>query len=155
MLMGKVVKVADGDTVTLVDQSGQKHKIRLLGIDAPETKQAHGKASKDWLTRKVLDKRIQVQVVDTDRYQRRVGKLLEQSPDCQQTTCPFDIDINLQLVEQGHAWWYEAYKNNQPAPDRRTYAQAQQQAQNARLGLWGRPSPMAPWDWRKAQRESK
>ena len=34
-LQGKVVKVADGDTVTIMDDSGKKHRIRLAGIDAP------------------------------------------------------------------------------------------------------------------------
>lgn len=152
LLQGKVIKVADGDTVTLLDDHGQKHKIRLLGIDAPETKQAHGLAAREWLTRRVLNQTIQVQITETDRYQRQVGKLLAQSPDCSASSCPFDRDVNLALVEQGHAWWYEAYQKNQPYEDRRVYSQAQAQAQNARLGLWGRPSPTAPWDWRKEQR---
>ena len=44
-LQGKVVKIADGDTVTVVDDSGKKHRIRLMGIDAPENNQSYGDVS--------------------------------------------------------------------------------------------------------------
>ena len=44
-LQGKVVKVADGDTVTIMDDSGKKHRIRLAGIDAPENNQSYGDVS--------------------------------------------------------------------------------------------------------------
>ena len=44
-LQGKVVKIADGDTVTIVDNSGKKHRIRLMGIDAPEKDQPYGDSS--------------------------------------------------------------------------------------------------------------
>ena len=44
-LQGKVIKIADGDTVTIVDDSGKKHRIRLMGIDAPEKNQSYGDVS--------------------------------------------------------------------------------------------------------------
>ena len=44
-LQGRVVKIADGDTVTIVDNSGKKHRIRLMGIDAPEKNQSYGDVS--------------------------------------------------------------------------------------------------------------
>jgi len=51
-LQGNVVKVADGDTVTIVDERGDKHRIRLGGIDAPEKDQPYGSESTknlEWL----------------------------------------------------------------------------------------------------------
>ena len=39
-LTGKVVKVADGDSITVLDSTNTQHRIRLQGIDAPETDQA-------------------------------------------------------------------------------------------------------------------
>ena len=45
-LHGLVVSVADGDTITILDDQRQRHKIRLQGIDAPETRQSFGKLSK-------------------------------------------------------------------------------------------------------------
>ena len=44
-LQGKVVKIADGDTVTIVDDQNKKHRIRLAGIDAPEKDQPYGDIS--------------------------------------------------------------------------------------------------------------
>ena len=41
-LTGRIVSIADGDTVTLLDASLQQHKIRLSGIDAPEKRQPFG-----------------------------------------------------------------------------------------------------------------
>jgi len=38
-LTGRVVAIADGDTLTLLDVSFQQHKVRLVGIDAPESEQ--------------------------------------------------------------------------------------------------------------------
>jgi endonuclease YncB( thermonuclease family) len=38
-IVGKAVKIADGDTLTVLDGSNVQHKIRLAGIDAPEKAQ--------------------------------------------------------------------------------------------------------------------
>jgi len=35
-LAGQVISIADGDTLTVLDRSQIRHKIRLVGIDAPE-----------------------------------------------------------------------------------------------------------------------
>jgi len=48
-LTGKVVSVHDGDTLTAVDASNTQHKVRLAGIDAPETKQPFGTKARDRL----------------------------------------------------------------------------------------------------------
>jgi len=48
-LLGKVINVADGDTITLLDDTNTQHKIRLTGIDAPEKRQALGNVSKQSL----------------------------------------------------------------------------------------------------------
>lgn len=47
---GRVVAVADGDTVTVLDASKSQHKVRLSGIDAPEKEQAFGQRSKESLS---------------------------------------------------------------------------------------------------------
>jgi hypothetical protein len=57
-------------------------------------------------------------------------------------------DINLAMVQSGHAWWFRKYADEQPAVDRRRYAAAENAARAERIGLWRDPSPMAPWDWR-------
>ena len=46
-LKGKVIKITDGDTVKVLDAKKKTYKIRLAGIDAPERKQAYGKAASE------------------------------------------------------------------------------------------------------------
>ena len=56
-LQGKVVKIADGDTVSIVDDSGKKHRIRLMGIDAPEKDQPYGDSSTQGLVELASNKK--------------------------------------------------------------------------------------------------
>lgn len=152
---GRVSKVADGDTITVLSEQGQKLKIRLLGIDAPETNQKHGKAAGSWLREQLLDQQVLLQIVETDRYQRHVAKVLAKAVDCKTATCPLERDINLELVKLGHAWWYERYSNNQPIADQTAYPRAQQLAKRNRMGLWAHPDPIPPWEFRRQQRENR
>lgn len=141
ILEGKVVGVADGDTITVLDSSNTQYKIRLAGIDAPEKKQPFGQVSKRSLSDLVYDKTVQVDWSKTDRYGRLVGKVLVNN-----------LDANLEQVKRGLAWHYSKYKKEQPFEDRLTYLHAQQEATAAKLGLWVEPNPLAPWDWRKARK---
>ncbi|MFT5731256.1 MAG: endonuclease YncB(thermonuclease family) [Desulforhopalus sp.] len=59
-LTGKVISIADGDTITILDSSNQQHKIRLYGIDTPEKKQAFGKAAKKHTSRLTYKKQATV-----------------------------------------------------------------------------------------------
>ena len=75
IISGEVVRVWDGDTLHLQDSFGQRHKIRLAGIDAPELEQAQGKACRDRLAGQVLHRQVQAAIVDTDRYGRKVAQI--------------------------------------------------------------------------------
>ncbi len=77
----KVVKVSDGDTVHVLDQSRVKHKIRLGGIDAPEKKQVYGKKSTKNLASLVAGKNVEVEYSKRHRYGRIIGKLLKDGKD--------------------------------------------------------------------------
>jgi endonuclease YncB( thermonuclease family) len=143
ILMGRVVGVADGDTITVLDDQRVQHKIRLAGIDAPEKSQAFGQRSKAFLSSLVFSKPVVVETQKTDRYGRTVGKVLVG-----------DRDANLALVVAGMAWHYKKYETEQSASDRMIYASAEQDARVARQGLWADPSAMPPWEWR-AQKRSK
>lgn len=153
--IGTVVKVADGDTITVLSQQGQKLKVRLLGIDAPETNQKHGKAASVWLREQIMNERVLLHIADTDRYGRHVAKVLAKPIQCQVNPCPLERDINLELVKLGHAWWYERYSSNQPIADQASYPAAQQSAKRARLGLWSYTDPIPPWEFRRQQRENR
>lgn len=142
-LTGRVVSVADGDTITVLDDRRVQHKIRLAGIDAPEKSQAFGQRSKAFLSSLVFSKPVVVETQKTDRYGRTVGKVLVG-----------DRDASLALVVAGLAWHYKKYETEQSASDRMIYASAEQDARVARQGLWADPSAMPPWEWR-AQKRSK
>lgn len=140
-LKGQVIAVADGDTVTVLDADRQRHKIRLAGIDAPESRQAYGQRSRSSLKDLLDGRQVQVTYDKTDRYGRLVGKIELDGR-----------DVNLEQLRRGLAWHYKKYEAEQSAEDRLVYAQAQQQAQAARLGLWREAEPQAPWDYRQQKR---
>jgi endonuclease YncB( thermonuclease family) len=136
-LTGKVVHVADGDTVTVLDADKVQHKIRLHGIDAPEKGQAFGTKAKEALAEKVHEKTVRVVWKEKDRYGRIVGDVHLG-----------DRNINIEMVQDGFAWWYRAY-----APKSKTLEAAEAEAQKEKRGLWHDKNPEPPWEFRKHERE--
>ena len=136
-LTGLVVGVSDGDTITvLVDKT--PYKIRLAGIDAPESRQAFGQASKQHLSALVYKKPVTVIWDKKDRYGRTLGKVMVDG-----------TDVCLEQIKAGLAWHYKRYASEQPAQDRADYAAAEDRAKGERIGLWSDAQPTAPWDWRR------
>ena len=74
-------------------------------------------------------KRVRLEVIDRDRYTRLVGKV----------TLPAGRDLGEEMVRAGLAWWSEKY-----APNEEILEQLQQQAKEARRGLWQDPKPKPP-----------
>lgn len=140
-LLGRVVGVVDGDTVTVLDDTNTQWKIRLMGIDAPEKKQPFGSKSKESLSAMLFNKQVEVEFNKQDKYGRTVGRISVGG-----------IDVNLEQVKAGMAWHYKAYEREQSEADRTAYAQAEEQARAAKRGLWIDPDPTPPWDWRKQQK---
>lgn len=129
---GRVVRIADGDTVTVLTTDQQQVKVRLSQIDAPERSQPFGNRSRQSLAALVFDKTVRVVIEDTDRYGRTVGRLHADN-----------LDINAEQVRRGMAWVYRQYSDD-PA-----LLELEQQARNARRGLWKDPSPIPPWQYRR------
>ena len=138
---GLVIRVADGDTLTVLDDAQQTHRVRLLGIDAPETAQPYGKVAKQVLLDRVLRKRVKILAQSQDQYGRTVGKVLLNG-----------ADISLEMVREGLAWHYKHYAGDQFPGDAARYAQAEHEARNARAGLWAFADPVEPWLWRRSHR---
>lgn len=137
LLVGKVVGVSDGDTITLLDAKNQQYKVRLSGIDAPEKTQPFGQASKKSLSELIFNKDVEISWDKRDRYQRILGKVLLNGQ-----------DICLVQIKRGMAWHYKKYQRDQTADDRLSYAQAETQARAIRIGLWIDDSPVQPSDFR-------
>lgn len=139
-LHGTVVKVYDGDTITLLDAARRQHKIRLSGIDAPELKQAFGRVSRQHLADQVAGRTVVIEWTKRDKYKRIVGKILLDGR-----------DINITQIEAGLAWHYKKYASEQNLGDRERYARAEEHARAARLKIWQENYPVPPWDYRKTR----
>lgn len=137
-LLGRVVGIADGDTLTLLDASRQQHKIRLAAIDAPEAHQAFGQKSKTNLSAMAFNQEAQADCKKIDKYQRLVCKVMVNG-----------IDLGLEQVKAGMAWHYKQYAREQSSQDREDYEIAEFNAKIRRLGLWNDKNPVPPWEWRK------
>lgn len=137
ILNGRVVSIADGDTITVLDSNNEQFKIRLMGIDAPEKKQPFGQRSKQHLSALVFGKTVDVEWFKKDRYRRTLGKILFNGR-----------DVNQEQIKAGMAWHYKKYQKDQPPEDRQSYADSETNAQQRRVGLWGDAYPVAPWDFR-------
>ena len=110
-----------------------KTRVRLHGIDTPERDQPYGKQATSALDA-LIKTRVFVEEKDTDRYGRLVGVLYTAE----------GLNVNLEMVCSGHAWWYERYARFDSGLE-----DCQESAQGARLGLWADDSPVAPWEWRR------
>ncbi len=140
-LTGKVVKVADGDSITVLDNTNTQQRIRLQGIDAPERKQPFGNASRKHLTTLVAGKTVTVKWDKRDRYRRIVGFVIVDGH-----------DVNLAQVKAGMAWFYRYYQQELSPEDRRLYADAENKARYEKLGLWRENNPIPPWERRRLYR---
>lgn len=130
---GKVVSIADGDTITvLLDK--QQHRIRLSGIDAPESGQAFGTKAKSVLGDKVFGQEVKIEWKERDKYKRIVGEVYLG-----------DRRICLEMVAEGYAWHYKQYSTDQEL------SKAEKEAREGKKGLWADPSPTAPWDYRRGK----
>ena len=138
VLVGKVVGITDGDTITVLDKDNSEHKVRLMGIDAPEKTQDFGAASKQALSNYIYQKTVTVDYKKLDKYQRKVGKVILDKQ-----------DICLAMIELGLAWHYKDYEKEQSKTDRDLYSQAELKARESRIGLWQSSNPIAPSSFRR------
>ncbi|MCM3871714.1 MAG: thermonuclease family protein [Pyrinomonadaceae bacterium] len=143
-LAGRVVAIADGDTITILDIGRAQHRIRLTGIDAPESRQAFGTVSKQNLSRLIFGKLVIVEYNKLDKYGRVVGKVILDGR-----------DICLEQVRAGLAWHYKQYEAEQDLEDRRSYGAAERAAREQALGLWKDVWPTPPWDFRRGRATSE
>lgn len=136
-LIGKVVKIQDGDTITILDKNNTQHPIRFAQIDAPERNQPWGSKSKDYLTGRVAGKTVTVVISGKDHYKRVLG-----------TVFLSGININAEMVETGNAWAYTRY-----VTDKQLFVM-EKQARLNKAGLWQLPEKetIAPWVWRKTRK---
>ena len=132
-IIGTIVAVSDGDTLTLLDSNNAQHKIRLAFIDAPEKKQAFGEVAKQSLAGLGFAKQAKAHCPNRDRYGRNVCEVIVDGK-----------SVNTQQVERGMAWVYAAY-----APKNSPLVLLQEKAKVGKVGLWVDANPTPPWDFRR------
>lgn len=131
-LKGLVVSIADGDTFTLLTDDKKEVKIRLHGIDTPEKGQDYYQVAKIFLSDLIFQKNVEIEEKDIDRYGRTIGMVYYQNR-----------NINEELLKAGLAWHYKFYDKNP------LWSKLEDDARNAKKGLWSLANPVAPWEWRK------
>ena len=137
-IVGRVVGVSDGDTITVLDDLDKgQFRVRLSGIDAPEKGQAFGQKAKQYLSGLIFGKSVSVRFTSIDRYGRIVGRIyLDRA------------DIGLAMLSAGFAWHYVHFDKS---PE---YAAAEKQARAGRLGLWSDTAPpVPPWEFRASRKK--
>ena len=128
-----VTQVSDGDSVWVRVGHREPQRVRLRGIDAPESCQPHGRAARDALRNQVLGRTVLLHGRGSDDY----GRLLRQ------ITTQTGADVNAWMVAEGHAWSYRSRRG--PGP----YEAQQAQARAAGRGLWSRPDAVEPRVFRR------
>lgn len=116
----------------------RKYRIRLRGIDAPESAMPYGKEAKEELTKIIQGKSLRVLVFDEDRYGRCVGDIYCNGIFAQEL-----------MLKKGLAWHYAAYDKR---PELEKW---EKEARAKRIGLWAARNPDMPWEWRKQKRENQ
>ncbi|MBL8377001.1 MAG: thermonuclease family protein [Burkholderiales bacterium] len=149
-ITGKVVAVADGDTITVL-QGREQVKVRLSGIDAPERKQPFGERARANMSRLVFGKEVLVAGRKRDRFGSVVGRVLVASDDCKQADCPKTLDASLAQLKLGLAWHYKRFEHEQPEYERGQYVFAEGEARAKRAGLWQDADAVPPWVWRSSK----
>lgn len=133
-LVGRV-SVIDGDTLEMHGK-----RIRLWGVDAPETRQMCSRDGRPWRcgtdAANALSERINNQLVacydkGTDVYSRMLGQCFIGQ-----------IDLNGWLARYGWAFSYRRATN--------MYDSRESMAKFQRIGIWRDGGVEAPWEWRKA-----
>lgn len=141
VIQGKVINLGWGDSLTVLDAQSKQHRVRLLGIDAPEKEQNFGPAARQKLSAMVFGKAVSVKYQKMDRNGRPLGKVLLGT-----------TDVNLEMLKAGLAWYY-ANDRDLPETDRPLYAGAEREARAAKRGLWQDETASPPWEFRQARKQ--
>jgi endonuclease YncB( thermonuclease family) len=138
-LEGRVVRVPDGDSLEVV-MEGERRRIRIFGIDAPELGQPWSRRAREALAARVADRTVRVHTVERDAYDRTVAEIYAG-----------DVCVACELVRAGHAWVYRRYD-----PDPSLLA-LEDEARASGRGLWGLPASerTPPWEWRRENRRAR
>ena len=131
---GKVISVLDGGTIEVLHDH-KPERIRLYGIDCPEKRQAFGQKAKQATSSLLFGKEVRIESHGRDEHRRTLGTVFDG-----------DLNVNQELVKEGWCWWFRKF-----VPKDQTLKQFEQEAKEAKKGLWTDPNPVPPWLYRRLE----
>jgi endonuclease YncB( thermonuclease family) len=131
---GQVIRVLDGDTIEVLHEE-KPERIRLYGIDCPEKGQAFGQKAKQATSSLLFGKDVRIESHGRDKHGRTLGTVFDG-----------ELNVNQDLVKEGWCWWFRKF-----VPKDRVLQQFEQEAKDAKKGLWADPNPVAPWLYRRLE----
>ena len=134
---GRVIKVADGDTIVVLTGPGTTERVRLYGIDSPESAQKGGAEAAAFARDMLLFQPVSLSVMDRDQYGRAVALVKLRDGRI----------ANAEMVREGHAWVYRNYCREAFCA---SWLALEHRARKQGLGLWREGNPVSPWKWRRA-----
>ena len=135
-----VVGVLDGDTLKVLAPDGQEFRVRLYGIDCPETSkrgkpgQAYGNVAKKRVNELIRKNEVELDTYGQDRYGRTIAVVRSGA-----------INVNETLVTEGLAWIYDRYCKESFC---RSWKNSEKKSRQNGIGLFADQNPMPPWVWR-------
>ena len=132
-ITGRVISVADGDSITVLINGSIQKKLRLAEVDCPEMGQPFGKNAKQFTSSQVFGKNIIYYQTDIDRYGRIIAEVYYDSGKY----------LSEELIKSGFGWWYQKYSQNGKL------GILEEIAKKKRIGLWIDENPIYPSEWRK------
>ena len=139
LVSGKVVKVLDGDTYELLLDNKITVRVRMEGIDAPETGMPYYRKSTDYLKELTKGQIIKINLKNKDQY----GRILSYS------YLENGRELSREMIRAGYAWHYKQYNSD------RELATLEKEARDAKRGLWQDKNPIPPWKVRQIRRSGK
>ena len=136
LMAARVIRVTDGDNLTVIGPDNKQVLIRLHGLDCPELTQPFGENAKEFTSTLCFGKIIMYRMIGIDRFDRTIAAVFLED----------GKELNLEILKAGLAWSNEQYAKRQD------YADAEEEARKAGIGLWADKAPTPPWEWRKDRR---
>jgi micrococcal nuclease len=130
--LGRVVDVLEGDTIEVL-RDKKRERIRLYGIDCPEQWQPFGPQAKQATSTFLFDKDVKIETNGRDRHRLTLGTVFHDG-----------VNVNQLLVKEGWCWWF-----SKSVPKDTLLKQFEQEAKEAKKGLWADPNPTPPWLYRR------
>ena len=132
-IKGKVIRVEEGDTIKIALR-GKTLDVHFAGADCPEKGQAFYEEAKDFTTKKLLGKLVNLEIISYPSDTSFVARVVLDG-----------FDMSLELIKSGLAWY------DSKSQEDKALAKAHKKAKKAKIGLWSKPTPAAPWVYRQSQ----